>query len=420
MKIRNSSLQYTAEPIHPLGFKGGTLTQLWQVAAEIEADSGICAMGEGVQSPLWSDSSVFSRVGPLRSNEMMYQITAFALKQLEGAALCRPDILIKELLPEVMDYAKQVTGADALRTTYVLNALTPVDWALWRLYRENIGECDFAQLVEPVCGRLSDRQTILGNIPLLSYQTPEREIRTLAEEGRSLFKIKIGSNPDGKNDPEQMLQWDIARFKQIHAILSGYNTQDTCCGHPAYYLDANGRYDSVDRMLRFLDAADQVGALNRILLLEEPFTETNLQRAYRIPVPVAGDESAHSAEDAIMLIEEYGYCAIALKPIAKTLSVSLEILKEAQKRNVMCFCADLTVNPRMLEMNKLVAAHLKPISGMNIGVLESNGSQNYLNWNAMTASAGLAGETFAQMKNGKFILDEDYYSRQGRVWDRRR
>lgn len=420
MKIQNTSLQYTTEPIHPLGFKGGTLTELWQITAGMETDTSICAVGEGVQSPLWSDSSVFSRVGPLRSNEMMYQITAFALKLLEGETVCRPDLLIKEILPEVMDYAQKVTGENDLRTTYALNALTPVDWALWRLYRESSGDCDLARLAEPVCGRLSDRQTVLGNIPLISYQTPEREIRILAEKGRSLFKIKIGSNPDGKNDPEQMLQWDIARFKQIHEILSGYSTVDTCCGRPAYYLDANGRYDSVERMLRFLDAADRVGALDRILLLEEPFPETNLQRADGIPVPVAGDESAHSAEDAVMLIEEYGYSAIALKPIAKTLSISLEVLKEARKRNVMCFCADLTVNPRMLEMNKLVAAHLKPIRGMNIGVLESNGSQNYLNWDGMVASAGLSLETFAQMKNGKFILDEDYYNRQGCVWDRRK
>ena len=71
MKIQNTSLGYTTEPIHPLGFKGGTLTELWQITAGIETDTGICSMGYGVQSPLWSDSSVFSRVGPPRSNELM-------------------------------------------------------------------------------------------------------------------------------------------------------------------------------------------------------------------------------------------------------------------------------------------------------------------------------------------------------------
>jgi len=40
-----------------------------------------------------------------------------------------------------------------------------------------------------------------------------------------------------------------------------------------------------------------------------------------------------------------GYGAITLKPIAKTMSMSLKIAQLAYERSIPCFCADLTVNP---------------------------------------------------------------------------
>lgn len=416
MKITKTLLRCTPEPIHPLGFKGGQLDELWQVTAGLETDTGLQAAGLGVESVLWSDSAVFNTYGPDKSNALMLKTTEFALGLLEGQTLTRPDILLHGILDEVLCYAKRITGFGDLRTTFALNALTPVDWALWKLWREERGCPAFSTLTESVTGFLKPRQKAIGNIPLLSYATPEEQIRELADEGRALFKIKIGSNPGGRNDADEMLQWDIRRLRDIHAILSEYSTPDTVCGHPAYYLDANGRYDTPERVLRLMDAADKMGALDRILLLEEPFPENALCRADGIPVPVAGDESAHSAEDAVRLIEEYGYTAIALKPIAKTLSVSLEVLEAAQKRGAQCFCADLTVNPGMVEMNKLFAAHLPGINGMNIGIFESNGSQNYLNWNKMMEQYGLARRPFARMHRGKFLLDEEYYRCEGDVW----
>jgi len=416
MRITKTTLQCTPEPIHSLGFKGGHLDELWQVSAAVETDSGLRAVGLGVESVLWSDSAVFNTFGPDEGNSLMLKTTAFAMQLLDGQTLERPDRMLQDILEDVLAYARKLTGFDNLRTTFVLNALTPVDWALWKLWREAQGCPDFAGLTSAITAYLKPRQKAIGNIPLLSYSTPEQQIRELAEEGRSLFKIKIGSNPGGRGDMDEMLKWDIERLTQIHGILSAYATPDTVCGRPAYYLDANGRYDTAERVLRLMDAADRMGAMDRILLLEEPFPENALCRADGIPVPVAGDESAHSAEDAVRLIEEYGYTAIALKPIAKTLSVSLEVLEAAQRRGVQCFCADLTVNPGMAEMNKLFAAHLPAIRGMNIGVFESNGSQNYLNWDKMMEQYGLDGRPFAQMQGGKFLLDEEYYRCEGDVW----
>ena len=74
---------------------------------------------------------------------------------------------------------------------------------------------------------------------------------------------------------------------------------------------------------------------------------------------IAADESAHTDEDAIRRIE-MGYSAIALKAIAKTLSMTMKIAQAALERGVPCFCADLTVNPILVEWNKALPAGWHP------------------------------------------------------------
>lgn len=68
-----------------------------------------------------------------------------------------------------------------------------------------------------------------------------------------------------------MLAWDIGRLRTVHTAAAGFTTPYTECGRPVYYLDANGRYPDREFLLRFLDAADKMDALERIVLLEEPF-----------------------------------------------------------------------------------------------------------------------------------------------------
>ena len=99
-------------------------------------------------------------------------------------------------------------------------------------------------------------------------------------------------------------------------------------------------------------------------------------------VRVAADESAHTDADAARRID-LGYGAIALKPIAKTLSMTLRIARLAHERGVPCFCADLTVNPILVDWNKVFAARLAPLPGLQMGLVETNGHQNYRNWEAM-------------------------------------
>ena len=63
-----------------------------------------------------------------------------------------------------------------------------------------------------------------------------------------------------------------------------------------------------------------------------------------IPVRLAADESVHTDKDTIDRIE-MGYKAVALKPIAKTMSMTMKIAKATTDREYSLFCADLTVNP---------------------------------------------------------------------------
>ena len=123
-------------------------------------------------------------------------------------------------------------------------------------------------------------------------------------------------------------------------------------------------------------------------MLEEPFAQENQLSVAGLSVRIAADESAHSVSDVIRLIDELGYSAYRFKAIAKTFSITLEMLEAAYQRGVVCFCADLTVNPQMREWNKWLAARIDKIPGLKIAVVESNGRQNYQNWERMLKSTG--------------------------------
>lgn len=409
--ISDFSLDFVREPLQkPFGFKGGFLSELWQVICSIRLDNGRVGSGLGVQSVLWSDEVTFCASSQMGGNAMMFSVTEYALKQLRGLEFTSPADLQHRILDSVHDYAKKVTGNPELPRTFSLNAMVAVDFALWQLWAQENGASNLDDVAREFCPELSEKQSALGEIPLLSYQTSEQEIRRQLDDGAFLLKIKIGSNPGGRNDPEEMCRWDAQRLRQIHEIARSYETPYTECGHPVYYLDANGRYPSRELLMQFLGEAEVCGALERIVLLEEPFAEDNLQDASNIPVRVAGDESAHCAQDAVKLIEQYHYGAIALKPIAKTLSASLEIYREAHRRGIPCFCADLTVPPAMLEWNMQVASRIPALPGLKIGVVESNGPQNYIDWQLLKKRHPIPDAPWLTAQDHVFHLSKEFYT----------
>jgi len=211
-----------------------------------------------------------------------------------------------------------------------------------------------------------------------------------------------------------MLAWDCARLTAIHSAVGSVETADTASGHPAYYLDANGRYDRKDRLSRLLDHAEAIGARERILTIEEPLAEDANIEVGDLGVIISADESAHSAGHVRERLQ-LGYGMIALKPIAKTLSMSLDMLAVAREKNVPCFCADLTVNPILVEWNKLMAAHLQPLPGLRIGAFEINGTANYKRWETLCAYHPLAGRPWTRPQRGRFTLDDDFYATMGGI-----
>ena len=88
----------------------------------------------------------------------------------------------------------------------------------------------------------------------------------------------------------------------------------------------------------------------------------------------------------------------------------------AYNAGVQCFCADLTVNPIMVEWNKNFAARLSTLRGLKIGVVESNGAQNYTNWTDLYTYHPMGDESFATQKNGIFELNSKFFETAGGIY----
>ena len=417
MRIEATRSNFIREPLlAPFGFKGGYLSELWQVIATLSTKEHT-GLGLGIQSVLWSDAQVFTSTSQSGGNAYMFAMTDYALKLAKGMDFTDPFTLLQELYPKVYEYGKQVTDNPSLRKTFALNSLVSVDNAAWQLYAKEQGQSDFLQLV-PEANRasLQGRQQKLCSIPLVTYGMTIADVKKLVNDGYFFLKVKIGSDPDKDGSQEKMLAWDKNRLREIHEAVKDMTTPYTESGHIPYYLDANGRYDSKERLAELLKYAEEIGALERIAIVEEPFPEEYKVDVSDLPARIAADESAHSYEDAIERIE-LGYKAIALKPIAKTMTMSLLILAEAHKRGIPCFCADLTVNPWMVDFNKNVAARIDPLPGMKIGVLESNGSQNYTNWATMRTYHPMFGKaSFIDPVRGIYEVGDDFYRTSGGIF----
>jgi L-alanine-DL-glutamate epimerase-like enolase superfamily enzyme len=416
IQINRTNSAYERELLlAPFGFKGGSLCELWQTVAYLESNNGHSGLGLGTQSVLWSDAGVFTSRSEDDGNQLMYDTTARAVQALKDMPFESPVQLIDSLLETAYRDAKGRCGLDDLRLTFALNALVAVDNAVWQLYCAEMGITSFDDMVpQEFHAALPCRHDKLANVPLMTYGVAMDAIIAAADSGTFLMKIKIGSDPEKDGDLDKMLEWDKTRMTAIHEAVKDRETPYTDNGRVAYYLDANGRYDSKDRLLRFLDHAEKIGAMDRIVLFEEPFPEDLKIDVHDIPVRLAADESAHSDKDALERIQ-LGYTAIALKPIAKTMSMSLKIAKLAHDHNVPAFCADLTVNPILVDWNKNVAARLAPLPGIKIGVVEVNGHQNYRNWETMKSYHPRFGAPWIDPVGGVFQLDDTFYSTSGGI-----
>jgi hypothetical protein len=413
IEITGVSSDFEREPlIRPFGFKGGYMREIWQTASLIESSSGAKKVGICSQSVLWSDASVFSSHSEAGGNALMYTMTEYAMQLIKGRKFQTPVDLLESVIDEVHDYGKKITGNPGLRKTFALNSLVGMDNAAWLVYAEENGIDSFDDLI-PLSYRtgLSKHHKNVASIPLMAYTIPTEEIRNAVNSGYFFMKIKIGQ----PGTQEEMLEKDMARITSVHTAIAGARTQHTRNGKLPYYFDANGRYEKKETLLKLIDHTKRIGAFDQIAIIEEPFPEEKEIDISDIPIRIAADESAHTDKDAQKRIQ-MGYKAIALKAIAKTLSMTIKIIKVAHENNIPCFCADLTVNPILVEWNKNVAARLDPFPGLGMGLLETNGHQNYRNWDTMRSYHPYPEAQWANTKDGVFELNDEYYKTSGGIF----
>jgi L-alanine-DL-glutamate epimerase-like enolase superfamily enzyme len=414
IRIRSVALDFEREPlIRPSGFKGGFMTEFWQVVARLDGDSGRSHIGLGTQNVLWCDPAVLAKHSESAANALMLAVSDRALQMVVGERFTTPVELLDRILPELHEFAKRVTGVPALRRTFTLNALVPVDNAAWLLYADENGIRTFDDMVpaEYRAG-LSHRHRAVASLPSVTYGLPIDAVAKAAEDGYFVIKLKLGS----PGTQAEMLEKDIARLTEVHRAVGATRTPHTHDGRLRYDLDPNQRYERKDTLLRLLDAAKRIGALEQITLVEEPFADENDEHVRDVPVVVVADESVTRVTDAARRVEQ-GYGGFALKGIAKTLSETLKIASLAHERKMVCMAADLTVNPVLVDWNKNVAARLAPFPGFTSGMMETNGHQQYRRWAEMSGYHPCADAPWRQVRRGVFVLDDDYYARSGCIFE---
>lgn len=412
IRIKNVDSNFEREPLTPYRFKGSVVTEGWQVAAWIESESGIHKIGIGGQGTLWSDSKVFASHSPNGGNALMYAMSERALQIMKGNSFTNPHQLLDDLLPEVYEYGKKITGNPNLRKTFALNSLVCVDNAAWLMYAAENGYKNFDEMIPAQYKPgLSYRHEKVGSMPSFSVGSDVKKIKAAADQGYFIMKLKTGSSGTQK----EMLEKDIAFLTAVHKAIGHYETPYTKSGKIPYYFDANERYDEKETLQRFLDHAKKIGAFDQIAVIEEPFGERNNVYVGDLGVTIAADESAHTVEDAAERIEQ-GYGAIAVKAIAKTLSMTMRVTQLAHEKKVPCFCADLTVNPILVDWNKCVAARLTPFPNIGIGLQETNGHQYYKNWDQMMSYHPRNKASWIKTQKGVYITDKSFYEESGGIF----
>ena len=410
MRIVHADLELQRQPFaRPFAFKGAAFHEKWNLVVRLRDEDDNEAVGVGGTAVLWSDPDVFSNHTEVGGNILMSAVLEFALQQAVDREFADPPALLSELVPEVHDYGRTVTGNPNLRLSFTLIALVALDNAAWLLHAKRNGIETFDDLI-PRAYRpyLASRQTRLAVAPAVGYGMPMDELRDILDTGVYILKIKIGQ-PGEESD---MVRKDIAWLDRIHGLAARYDTPMTDSGNVVYYLDANARYEKKDSMARLLDHAHKAGIHEHILIIEEPFRNPEGIDVADLPGRFAADESVQIVED-VRTRTSQGYGAIAIKPAGKTLSLAFRMVRAATEAGVPCFVADNGCIPLLVEWNKNVAARLPAFPGIKGGLIESNGPENYGNWAELLTDYPIPDASWLTPRSGAFVLDEDYYRESG-------
>lgn len=414
IRIQHTSSDYEREKlIRPFGLKGGSLTELWQSVARLTSASGYQSIGLGTQSVLYGDADLFAALPEYEANRLMYKLTVHSLELVRQTPFSSPPELLKNILPLALEQGRQFTRKQDLHPNFVLNALIPVDHAAWLIYAaEHELDTFEGMLPEEYRAVLSARHERIAIMFQVPYGMPVAEIQKAAKEGYFIIKIKLGQ----AGSQAEMLQRDMDRLSEIHSALQNLHTEQTVDDKLLYTLDANGRYTQKESVQKLIDHTEKIGMREQVLLFEEPLHETNEANVGDLGVRMAADESLHDEQHALRRLE-LGYGAFVLKSIAKTLSLTLSIAKIAAENQVPCLCADLTVNPILLSWHQNLAARLPSFPGLeDVGIMETNGKENYLNWDRMLTYHPIPDAEWLKTHRGTFKLDDTFYQQSGGIF----
>ena len=411
--IKSASSRFEREPlIRPFGFKGIYQNEFWVAAGLIESSTGIKHVGLQTQCLAWSDLDVFLAHSEVDGNMLLIKSLDYALQKIKGQSFTNPIELQDAILNDVYQYGQSITNSKKLRMTFTLSSMVALDNALWMLYAQENGYKTFDEMIPREYRQaLGNHHQYVAHVPLMAYAIPLEEITQAVDQGYFFMKIKIGR----PGTQEEMLAGDKARIEAIHKLIGNRKTPHTLNGKIPYYFDANGRYEKKETLEKLLDHAKKIGMFDQIAIIEEPFPEDADINVGDLGVRIAADESAHTAEDVVKRIG-MGYKAIALKAAAKTLSMTMKMAKVAHENNIPCFLADLTCTPILVDWNKNVASRLDPFPGLKqMGLLESNGHQNYVNWKDLVSYCPYPDGSWIKSRDGLFHLDKDFYEKSGGV-----
>ncbi len=413
MIITSSDLEIQREPFaRPFGFKGSAFHEKWNCVVRLRSENGHEAIGIGGLAVLWSDPDVFTTHTEVGGNLLQSAVLEHALQHVTGHDYADPPSILGDVLPIAHEYGCRITGRNTLRLTFVLTALVALDNSAWLLYAKENGITRFDDLIPNwAAPNLSHHQDHLVIAPAVNYNLPMDELDALIEAGAHVLKIKIGH----PGDEQQMLEKDKAWLSQIHSLAKDCRTDRTESGRVLYHLDANGRYREKASIAGLLAHAETIDALDRIILIEEPFSDSVDVNVADLPALCAADESVHTVED-IGFRAKQGYGAVAIKPAGKTLSLAFEMVRAASDAGLECLVADNGCVPTLVEWNKNIAARLPRFPGLYGGLMESNGPETYGAWNRLLADYPVDG-TWLRPANGAFTLDATYYDQSGGIFE---
>lgn len=412
--IKSVGSSFEKEPlIRPFGFKGVYINEFWVAAAMIESNTGAQQVGLQTQCLAWSDLNVFKVHSEVDGNMLQIKTLDYALQKIKGQSFRNPIELQEAIFNDVHQYGQSITNNKKLSKTFTLSSMVALDNALWMLYAQENGFKNFDEMIPPEYRQaLGHRHKYVAHVPLMSYAVPLEEVSKAVDQGYFFMKIKIGS----PGIQEEMLKGDKARIEAIHKLIGDRKCPHTLNGKIPYYFDANGRYEKKETLEKLLGHAKEIGMFDQIAIIEEPFPEDADINVSDLGVRIAADESAHTEEDVVERIQ-MGYQAIALKAAAKTLSMTMKMAKVAHENNVPCFLADLSCTPILVDWNKNVAARLASFPGLTpeMGLLESNGHQNYVNWKDLVNYHPYSNGSWIESQDGLYHLNKDFYEKSGGV-----